>query len=100
MASSRRDQWADSPLYIFLSDIFPTYRTVLGKFDVLRLARDLSLSHEAVYKWLRKGSLSPQNANAVLDLALTLENIDALVASDMPRPELRDFDQFVYRRVT
>ncbi len=100
MASSRRDQWADSPLYLFLNDIFPTYRTVLGKFDVLRLAKELSLSHEAVYKWFRKGTLSPQNANVILDLALTEENLVALVDKGTQRPELRDFDQFVYRRVT
>ena len=100
MASSRRDQWVESPLYLFLNDIFPTYRTVLGKFDVLRLAKELGLSHEAVYKWFRKGTLSPQNANAILDLALTDENVLLLVEKGTTRPEIRDFDEFVYRRKT
>ena len=99
MASSRRDQWADGPLYTFLSDIFPSYRTVLGKFDVLRLSKELNLSHEAVYKWLRKREgrcLTPQNAQRILELALQDENVDALIKADTPRPIIRDFDVFVY----
>lgn len=103
MASSRRDQWADGPLYTFLTDIFPTYRTVLGKFDVLRLAREMGLSPEAVYKWLRKREgrcLTPQNAEKILELALDDDNVDALLASDNPRPTIRDFDVFVYGRIT
>lgn len=103
MASSRRDQWADGPLYTFLSDIFPTYRTVLGKFDVLRLAGDMGLSHEAVYKWLRKREgrcLTPQNAERILELALHDSNVDALIAAVQPRPTIRDFDVFVYGRAT
>ena len=103
MASSRRDQWTDGPLYTFLSDIFPTYRTVLGKFDVLRLSKDQGLSHEAVYKWLRKREgrcLTPQNAERILELALEDNNVDALMANDQPRPTIRDFDVFVYGRAT
>lgn len=103
MASSRRDQWADGPLYVFLSDIFPTYRTVLGKFDVLRLAQALGLSHEAIYKWLRKREgrcLTPQNAERILELALDDANVDALLDTSKPRPTIRDFDVFVYGRTT
>ena len=103
MASSRRDQWADGPLYTFLSEIFPTYRTVLGKFDVLRLAQEMGLSHEAVYKWLRKREgrcLTPQNADRILELALQDSNADALVEAGVQRPTIRDFDIFVYGRVT
>ncbi len=99
MASSRRDQWADGPLYTFFSEIFPTYRTVLGKFDVVRLAREMGLSPEAVYKWLRKREgrcLTPQNAQLILELALEDENVDALVENGTPRPTIRDFDVFVY----
>jgi hypothetical protein len=103
MASSRRDQWADGPLYTFLTDIFPTYRTVLGKFDVVRLAREMGLSHEAIYKWLRKREgrcLTPQNAERILELALESPNVDALLDSGEPRPTIRDFDVFVYGRGT
>ena len=99
MASSRRDQWADGPLYTFLTDIFPTYRTILGKFDVVRLASEMGLSHEAVYKWLRKREgrcLTPQNAQKILELALEDENVDALLDAGAPRPTIRDFDIFVY----
>ena len=103
MASSRRDQWADGPLYTFLTDILPTYRTILGKFDVLRLAHEMGLSHEAVYKWLRKREgrcLTPQNAEKILELALDGDNVDRLVANGDPRPTIRDFDIFVYGRAT
>ncbi len=98
MASSRREDWAESPLYLYMNEIFPSYRTVLGKFDVHRIARELGYSHEAVYKWFRKGTLSPQNANAIIDLALTDKNVMLLIENGTPRPEIRDFDQFVYRR--
>ena len=104
MASSRRDQWADGPLYTFLNEIFPTYRTILGKFDVLRMAGELRLSHEAIYKWFRKdegrGRLSPSNAERILELALSDTNIEALLASDTQRPTIRDFDVFVYGHKT
>lgn len=100
MASSRRDQWAESPLYLFINEIFPTYRTVLGKFDVLRLAGELRLSHEAIYQWFRKGRLSPQNATAILDLALADSNVDILIEKGTQRPNLKDFDIFVYGRET
>ena len=103
MASSRRDQWADGPLYTFLTDIFPTYRTVLGKFDVVRLAREMGLSHEAIYKWLRKREgrcLTPQNAERILELALEAPNVDLLVHNGDPRPTIRDFDIFVYGKAT
>lgn len=92
------------PLYPFLCDIFPTHRTVLGKLDVPRLGKDLGLSHEAVYKWLRKPagarSLTPQNAERILELALSEFNVSQLVACDLPRPTIRDFDQFVYGSAT
>ncbi len=100
MASSRRDQWADGPLYTFLSEIFPAYRTILGKFDVNRLAKDLNFSHEAIYKWLRKGRLAPQNAEKVLELALREDNLDVLLDHGATRPSIRDFDVFVYGRAT
>lgn len=99
MASSRRDQWVDGPLYTFFLEIFPTYRTILNKFDVQRLANELGLSQEAIYKWLRKREgrcLTPQNAQRVLELALEDENVDALIANGTPRPTIRDFDVFVY----
>ena len=38
MASSRRDQWANGPVYTFLCEIFPAHRTVLDKFDVGKLS--------------------------------------------------------------
>lgn len=103
MASKSRDQWADVPLYAFLSEVFPTYRTVLGKFDVLRMAQDLKLSHEAVYKWLRKREgrcLTPQNADKILELALQDTNADVLRKAGVQRPTIRDFDIFVYGRAT
>lgn len=88
------------PLYPFLAEIFPTHRTILGKLDVPRLGKDLGLSHEAVYKWLRKPagarSLTPQNAERILELALADDNADALLVAEKPRPTIRDFDQFVY----
>lgn len=106
MSSSDTPERAErfGPLYPFLSEIFPAHRTILGKLDVPRIGKELNLSHEAVYKWLRKPAgaraLTPQNAERILELALQDANADLLIANDTPRPTLRDFDPFVYGTTT
>lgn len=83
-----RPTWSQKPLYIFLCDIFPGHRTILGRLDVEQLADELGRSQEAIYKWLRKSRLTPENAAALLDLANRQERDEPL--------NIRAFDTFVY----
>lgn len=91
-------KWATGPLYAFLLEIFPEYRSPSNRFDVKRLHGDLKKSHEAVYKWIRSSRLTPENAQALRDLANTPENTEARRAAGSERLEItiRDFDSFVF----
>jgi hypothetical protein len=82
--------WKDGPLYQFLMDRLPEHRSVCGFLDVIRLARDLKKSHEAVYKWLRTSRLTPANADAIRDL------VNRTRFEGLPVLERKDFDAFVY----
>ena len=69
--------WSKGPLYTFLTRIFPEHITPYNRLDVQRLRKELNKSHEAVYKWLRSGRLTPDNASALLHLANNAENTAA-----------------------
>ncbi len=93
--TSGRPEWTYSALYIFLCDIFPEHRTVLGRFDVEQLAEEMGRSMEAVYKWMRKNHehpkkpcLSPENAAALLELANRQVRDEPLT--------IQDFQKFVF----
>lgn len=84
---SGKHDWEDSPLHILLCELFPHHRTILGFFAVNQLAEELGLSYEAVYQWLRKGRLTPQNARVLMNHA-------GQVGSRTP--DLREFDVYVF----
>lgn len=88
-------EWDSGPLNLFLKRIFPTYISPYKRLDVQRLRADLvpSKSHEAVYKWLRSGRLTPENAHALRNLANTPANIAARGGTGVV---LHDFDEFVF----
>lgn len=94
--AARRPGWTKSPLYPFLMDLFPKHRSVCQYFDVKRLASELNLSPEAVYKWMRSSRLIPANAATLLKHALSEDNIAALRETGRELPTIRDFEQFVY----
>lgn len=87
--------WDSAPLNQFLKRIFPNHITPYQRLDVQRLRTELDppMSHEAVYKWLRKGKLSPENAMSLLRLANDPVNLGARGDDALT---IRDFDQFVY----
>lgn len=65
-----------------LTDGFPEYRTTSGILDVPGLAKALSLSHEAVYKWLRQHRLPPKAAKNLVSFSngkITLEMLTPFV---------------------
>lgn len=87
--------WDQGPLNLFLKRIFPSYITPYQRLDVQRLRGDLTpaKSHEAVYKWLRSSRLTPENAQALLRLANSPEN---LATRGNQALTIRDFDEFVF----
>jgi hypothetical protein len=57
------------PLYKLLDAAFPKIRTSQGLFDVAAFATLIGLSHEGVYKWLRKDRISADGARKVIGAA-------------------------------
>lgn len=88
--------WLNSPLYMFLLDHMPEYRSKRGGLDVPRFCRELDRSTEGFYKVLRSSRLMPAVAKALCDLANSPENTAALRKAKRKPPTIRDFDTFVY----
>jgi hypothetical protein len=89
-----RPDWAAGALYNKLLDIFPKYRTTLGVLDVQKLKGDLKKSHEAIYKWLRNGKVTPDNAREIVRVANSPENAAALTEAGRQPPVFEDFCPF------
>jgi len=89
--------WAHGPLYTFLMDTFPTYRTVYELFDVKRFTAEpeIGKSYEAIYKWLRRGKLTIDNARAIISLASRDDNAAVLAAAGRQVPEISDLVRFL-----
>jgi hypothetical protein len=101
MSTAAADRsFTQGPLYKKLVEVLPTFVqepfSDTPKLRVLALCDALKMSHEAVYKWLRKSRLTPDNATALIKLANTAENLKALGALERTAPTIRDFDTFVY----
>ena len=99
-------EWDAGPLNQFLKKIFPSYITPYQRLDVQRLRTELDppKSHEAVYKWLRSGRLTPENAQALMKLANRPDHTASRLVAGWTHPSelddaqltLRDFDEFVF----
>jgi len=57
------------PLYDVVARAFPRHRTDTNIFDVRRLADDLEMTFEGVYKWFRLNKLSARAAVRLIRLA-------------------------------
>lgn len=84
---SGRHDWEGTPIHVLLCELFPNHRSPLGYFDVARLSSELGLSYEAVYQWLRKGRLTPQNARTLAFHARETGSRE---------PALSEFESFIY----
>lgn len=89
-----RPEWAAGPLYNALMQTFPGHVTQLGVLDVQRLKRELEKSHEAIYKWLRQGKLTPDNARDIVRVAGSEANLAALAEAGRSPPTFEDFCRF------
>lgn len=90
-----RPDWTADPLYLKLLDVFPEHVTPTGVLDVAgRLSTELGKSHEAIYKWLRQGKVSPDNARDIVRVANLPANVDALTKLSRKPPVFEDFCPF------
>ena len=74
-----RAEWRKRPLYKLLYSKLPWLRskTQPELLDIHKLAGTIGYSHEAVYKWLRNGKMSPRGAKIVVKISRnTIENRD------------------------
>lgn len=94
--TSHRD-WARGPLYRLLMDTFPAYRTTYDVFDVRAFGAEpeIARSHEALYKWLRSGKLTIENARSIVTLANRDDNAARLAAAGRTPPVLTDLLHFL-----
>lgn len=62
------EEWRQQPLYRLLYNRLKWLRstTQTKLLDVHKVAEAMGYSHEAVYKWLRSGKLSPKGAKAIV----------------------------------
>ena len=65
------EKWRKRPLYKLLYSRLTWLRskTQTELLDVHKFARSIDYSHEAIYKWLRSGKLSPKGAKAIVKKA-------------------------------
>ena len=98
--STNAENFTDGPLYaklievlpIFVRDPFSTSPTL----NVQALREATSKSHEAVYKWLRKSKLTPENVNLIVALANREDNVAILTKLGRTAPSITDFHDFVF----
>lgn len=100
MPNTPDENFTDGPLYKMLVKVLPAYvQNPFGEspsLNVQRVREDVKKSHEAVYKWLRKSRLTPQNAEELVKLANRPENVKALTSLGRTPPTREDFLQFVF----
>ena len=96
MNTRRRSAWANGPLYSFFMQAFPAHRNIRGQFDVMRLARELNRSPEAVYMWLRGRALKPSVVIEIDKLVREPANLALLRAAGREPPTREEFEPFVY----
>lgn len=88
------------PLYKKLVEVLPIYVkdpfSAAPKLDVEKLREAASKSHEAVYKWLRKGKITPENATLLVELSNRPENVAILQTLGRTPPTITDFHDFVF----
>jgi hypothetical protein len=89
-----RPDWTAAPLYQWFLTIFPEHLTALGVLDVQRLKVELGKSHEAIYKWLRQGKITPDNARDIVEAAAQPVNVAALAKLDRTAPTFEEFCRF------
>jgi hypothetical protein len=99
-----KNDWKNGPLNKALIAALPAFVsttetpgiTPSKSLNVQKLCAALEKSHEAIYKWLRQGKLTPRNAVQLINLANTPENVKLLKAEGRKPLKLEEFNSFVF----
>ena len=80
------------PLYDLLLERFPEHRSQQKVFDVPRLARDMGLAHETIYRCVRNDELKISVAHKLLELSRNLFPENPLFWDDLLPFVLPDYE--------
>lgn len=90
--------WKDGALNKLLVHFLPAFTDAPfadgGDLKIDTLKKEVDRSHEAIYRWLRSGRLTIDNAKRLHGAALQPENLKALAALNRQPPTIRDFEPF------
>lgn len=80
-------------LYDLLAERFPDHRSVQGLLDIPRLAKEIEVSHETLYRAVRNDKITIRVANKLIQAS---EDADLLGESDAPVLTQADLLRFVF----
>jgi len=99
--TAKSDNFRDGALHKKLVVVLPIFAqdpfSDAPKLDVEKLYTALQMSHETVYKWLRKSRLTYENVKAIHALCHSKENLAVLKKLGRTPPEIADFLTFLDR---
>jgi hypothetical protein len=97
--ASEAAEWAQGPLYKALVAALPGFlidsTTDSPRLCVAAVAKELKISREIIYRWLRAGSVNTRNAKRLVELARTTRNLAVLHANGTQPVEFSDFVPFL-----
>jgi hypothetical protein len=93
----QRFSWTGTELYKTLCHVFPTLRTKKQNvLDVEQLAKEIGMTKEGLYKWLRDGRiLSKKGVERLIELANREPYSNHLAERGIAPPTKQDFARFL-----
>jgi len=93
---ARKKDITEGKLYKLLDKLFAGYRTTRdGVLDVRRIAEDLGISAEGVYKWLRADKLPFTQAQRLIAIVNADEDDEEAIKTFPFKADISDFLPFV-----
>jgi hypothetical protein len=99
-SATEKSPWANGDLHSVLVNMLPAYVdnpfSDSPRIKVYGLAQAAEKSHEGVYKWLRRGRLTPANAKLIIDIAHGKENAAVLRQLGRRPPKIEELTRFCF----
>jgi hypothetical protein len=92
-----RKLWAAEPLYIFLDEALPAYRSPKLLLNIPGIARAIGNSPESVFRWFRRGYLTLRVIKKLMPLLESPENQALLEKQGKIAPTEQDLYRFLSR---
>ena len=78
-----KSQAIDGKLYRLFCERFPTMCDSEGRLQVVDLAKELKMSLEGVYRWLRADEISKRGRNRLIKVSESLNGPNPLTEDDL-----------------